>query len=198
MKLITTALALLSSVAFATDLPSFDKDTAAHAWLLKNSRTFAASAAKLEKSGGVKFTFGTSTLNGNYYDDDGHRCIGIPESIKGAERLNRIAFHVVNAANDSRVKAIDAAAAAGKITTAESFADQQFAVYYDSHLALYKILSELDASNNGLPKEALQFWGQAANSFDELAMPTKAQLKKAQASTYEHFADWFKKQKDAK
>ncbi|MBE2283605.1 MAG: hypothetical protein IAE77_09135 [Prosthecobacter sp.] len=194
--LLSLAVVLTACRLTAAEFPGFDSDINADLWLKQNSKTYQKMASNLDADGGYLLTKATATENGNFYNAQGRRCIGIPADQTGARRVCHLILHVANATHESATKAVDAELREGGIKNADEFADRLFDTFYLAHAELYQVLGELDAKLGRLPADALNYWGdRGAQTYRDLKMPSKAELKATHQATLDHWRSWFAKQR---
>ena len=154
------AIFCLSSTCFADDLPKFQNDMAADAWLRQNVAGFKGSSGWMDKRGGYEYTSGTtSSFLGFHYNETGKLCIELPKDLKGAARLTRLLQHWANAGHAPRYKLVDTDVLSGKLVKPDEFVKRYLDIYWEAMADCGLYLAELQKTVGPIPKESLSFSG---------------------------------------
>lgn len=136
------------------DLPSFTNDNEADIWLRSRSSFYHSMAKDIDERGGYTFR-SWDQPRGTMVHADGTRYIQLNPDLKGGERLSVLIFEVTNAYQDAKHIEIDQRARVGTIKNAEEFALRHELIEYDGLRFHRDVLSELDNSIGGIPREML-------------------------------------------
>ena len=160
MKRLTyfTPFIAFAVTCLAADLPTFENDMAADAWLKQTFPDFKSSSVWMEKRGGYEYTSGTtSSFLGFHYNDAGKLCIEVPKDLKGAARLTRLLQNRCNAGHAPRFKLVDADVLSGKLANSDEFVKRYMDIYWEATSDFGAYLAELEKIVGAIPQDALQF-----------------------------------------
>ena len=149
---------------------SFANDEDADAWLRSKSSFYDAMAREVDERGG--YTFRTwDQPRGNVVYANGTRYIELNRGLKGSERLSILIFEITNAFQDAKHCEIDQRARSGAIKTAEEFALRHELIEYDGLRYHRDVLSELNKSMGGVPRDMLTWINPRLTTLDSYSLP---------------------------
>jgi hypothetical protein len=152
------------------ELPSFANDDEADVWLRSQSPFYDSMARDVDRRGGYSFRTWDEP-RGIVFHENGTRYIQLNVSLTGPERLSILIFEMTNAFQDARHLEIDQRARNGTIESAEVFALRHELIEYDGLRYHRKVLSELDNSIGGIPREMLTWINPQLTTFEGYSLP---------------------------
>ncbi len=150
-------------IAFAVtclgaDLPTFQNDVAADAWLRQNLPRFKQSCENLEKRGGYEYqSVAAVSFPGFRFNNAGKLCIDVPVDLKGTARVIRLLQNRSNAGHAARYKLLDGEVTAGKLPDPEEYVGRCMAIYWEAMGDFGSYLADLEKIVGAIPQDALQF-----------------------------------------
>lgn len=174
------------------ELPSFGNDKDADAWLRSKSPFYDAMARDVDGRGGYTFR-SWDQLRGNVVHTNGTRYIELNPGLKGSERVSILIFEITNAYQDRKYLEIDQRVRTGAIKTAEVFALRHELIEYDGLRYHRDVLSELDKSMGGIPREMLTWINPRLTTLDGYSLPLAHDYLESQnkGGHTEHYRKYF-------
>jgi len=160
----------MNAIGHAAELPSFANDKDADAWLRSKSPFYDSMAREVDGRGGYTFR-SWDQPRGNVVQTNGTRYIQLNPDLKGGERLSILIFEMTNAYQDAKHIEIDQRARTGVIKNAEVFALRHELIEYDGLRYHRDVLSELDKSMGGIPREMLTWINPGLTTLDSYSLP---------------------------
>jgi hypothetical protein len=160
----------MNVIGQAAELPSFANDKDAGAWLRSKSPFYNAMARGVDGRGGYTFR-SWDQPRGTVVHESGTRYIQLNSDLKEGERLSILIFEITNAFQDGKHLEIDQRARTGAIKTAEVFALRHELIEYDGLRYHRDVLSELDKSMGGIPREMLTWINPQLSTLDSYSLP---------------------------
>ena len=161
---------LMNIIEGTGELPSFANDQGADAWLRSRSPFYNTMATEVDGRGGYRFR-SWDQPRGNVVHTDGTRYIELNPALNGGERLSILIFEMTNAFQDTKHLEIDQRARTGAIKTAVEFALRHELIEYDGLRYHRDVLSELDKSNGGIPREMLAWINPRLTTLASYSLP---------------------------
>ena len=160
----------MTVIGQATELPSFASDEDTDAWLRSKSPFYDSMAREVDGRGGYTFS-SCDQPQGTVVQENGVRYIQLNPNLKGAERLSILIFEITNAFQDTKHIEIDQRARTGAIANAEIFALRHELIEYDGLRYHRDVLSELDKSIGGIPREMLTWINPRLTTLESYSLP---------------------------
>lgn len=160
----------MNNIEDIAGLPSFVNDQKADAWLRLKSPFYDSMATQVEGHGGYEFCSWEQPL-GTVVHASGSKCIYLNDNLKGGERLSILIFEMTNAFQSAKHLEIDERTRSGAIDTAEVFALRHELIEYDGLRYHRKVLSELDPSIGGIPREMLTWINPQLTTLASYSLP---------------------------
>ncbi len=132
LRLLLSAMPLACGyAASAAELPAFETDQQADAWLRKHSAFYLKMTEAIDKRGGYKFLPSKEIPGGLAYTRDGQGYIELSEKLKGAHRVSIIIFEVTNLYQDDRHQEVTRRVYSGELNNPVEFSLLREIIEYD-------------------------------------------------------------------